>query len=435
MNKNYFFYDAAIITLDEKRTILFNAYLIIEEGIISYVSTDYPQSLPATYHSIDASGLLLCPGLVNAHTHTPMTILRGFNDDVPIDEWLEHIWTAESKLTEHDYYYSSLLGIAEMLAYGTTSISDMYRSSQTILQAAIDSGIKANICESITNTPGQTPKTLPAIQKSLELIRTYNGFDNGRIKCDTSIQSVFQTTPELWEFIADLALKEDISIHMHLCETQSEVEYTIENYGCSPIICLNKHGVFNSHVVAAHGIYTTPDEIDILAQNKASVVHDPCSNLKCCCGFANLKPFIQKNINIALGTDGVCSNNSGDMFEIMKFTALNQKMLNNDPSFADANQVLSMAVGGGLKSQKRDNEAGMIAHGRDADIIALDLTHPGMMPLTSPVSNMVYATHGNHVVFTMVRGNMLYYKGEFPTIDIEKSYHKVSESLRRINIL
>jgi len=434
MNQNHFFYHATIITLDEKCPVLFDAYLIIEQGTISYVGTDYPQSLPASCHSTDASDLLLCPGLVNAHTHTPMTVLRGFKDDVPMEKWLEYVWAAESALTDQNYYYSSLLGIAEMLAYGTTSISDMYRSSHTILQAAIDSGIKANICESITNTSDQTPKDLLSVQKSLDLIHTYNGFDNGRIKCDTSIQSIFQTTPELWEFIADMALKENISIHMHLCETQSEVEYTLKNYGDTPILCLEKHGVFNSHVVAAHGIYVTPDEIDILAQNKSSVVHDPCSNLKCCCGFANLKPFMQKGINIALGTDGVCSNNSGDLFETMKFTALNQKMLNNDTCFADAYQVLTMAVKGGLKSQKRNKnkEAGMIACGQDADIIAVDLTHPGMIPITSPMSNLVYAAHGNHVVFTMVRGNMLYYKGEFPTIDLEKVRYEANRLLSEI---
>jgi len=433
MNQNHFFSHATIMTLDEKDTILFDAYLVIEQGIISYVGTDYPKSLPASYNFVDANDLLLCPGLVNAHTHTPMTILRGFKDDVPMEEWLEHIWTAESALTNQDYYYSSLLGIAEMLAYGTTSISDMYRSSHTILQSAIDSGIKANICESITNSPGQDPGNILLVKESLELIRNYNGFDDGRIQCDTSIQSVFQTTPELWEFIADLALKENISIHAHLCETQFEMEYALKNYGDTPIMCLKKHGVFDSHVVAVHGIYVTSDELSVLSESKSSVVHDPCSNLKCCCGFANLKPFIQKGINVALGTDGVCSNNSGDMFDTMKFTALNQKMINNDPCFADANQVLSMAIKGGLKSQQRDHEAGMIVCGRDADIIALDLKHPGMTPLTSPASNLVYAAHGNHVVFTMVRGRMLYDKGEFPTIDVEKARYEINRRVMLVN--
>jgi 5-methylthioadenosine/S-adenosylhomocysteine deaminase len=430
MSENYVFTNATIITMDKVCPVQYHSCLVTEQGRISYIGKELPLQLPASHRKIDASHLLLCPGLVNAHTHTPMTLLRGYSDDCPLEEWLSHIWPAENALSEEDYYYGSLLGIAEMLSYGTTSISDMYRSSHTILRAAIESGIKANICESITSAGTQDPALLPSVIRSAELIKEYNGWDEGRIRCDTSIQSVFQTTPALWEYIGDLAFREHIGIHMHICETEEEIQNCIKEYGSTPIACLEKAGVFRARVVAAHGIYVSPEELEILAASQATVVHDPCSNLKCCCGFANLKPFLLQGIPVALGTDGVCSNNSGDLFETMKFTALNQKMLNRDPGFADAAQVLSMATLGGLISQGRQEEAGILAPGKDADIIALDLTHPGLCPLTSPISNLVYAAHGNHVVMTMVRGKLLYEKGEYLTIDMEKVRYEVK---RRVN--
>lgn len=434
MKENYVFTNTTILTLDDTAPVRYNACLVTEDGRISHIGQEPPQQLPARHKKIDGRNLLLCPGLVNAHTHTPMALLRGFSDDCPLDQWLSHIWPAEEALTDDDYYYGSLLGIAEMLAYGTTSVSDMYRSSHTILRSAVDSGIKANICESITCSADQDPALVPSVRRSIDLIHTYNGWDRGRIRCDTSIQSVFQTTPALWEFIGDLAVREHIGIHTHICETSEEVQNCIQSYGCSPITALQRAGVFRSRVVAAHGIYVSEEELEILSSSRAVIVHDPCSNLKCGCGFANLKPFIKRRIPVALGTDGVCSNNSGDMFETMKFTALLQKGIHKDPEFADAGQVLSMAVQGGLLSQGREGESGILAPGRDADIIALDLSHPGLSPLTSPVSNLVYAAHGNHVAMTMVRGDILYYKGEFMTIDLEKVTYEVKKCMERLRL-
>lgn len=426
MNTCYLFQNASIYTQNPEMPYLTNAVLLVNQGIIKYVGTSTPSKLPPKCQYIDASNLLLCPGLVNGHTHSPMTQLRGYCDDCSLDEWLSQIWKAEASLSSDDFYWGALLGIAEMLSYGTTSISDMYRCSETILQAAIESGINANICESITCADGIRPQDSRQIQNSVALIREYQNHDNGRIRIDTSIQSIFQTTPSLWEYINNLAETYHLGIHTHICETAQEVTQCIQRYHKPPIELLDSYGIFHHRTAAVHGIFVSENEIEILKNTPSVVVHDPCSNLKCGCGFGNLKAFYENNIPVALGTDGVCSNNTGDLFDTMKFTALIQKMLNQDPSCFPAKDIIKMATINGLLSQGRTN-SGILKEGFDADIIAIDLTHPGVRPLHHAAANLVYSVHGNHVVITMVRGKILYDHGTFTTIDIEKVYHHIKK--------
>ena len=382
---------------------------------------------------LDGRGWLVMPGLVNAHTHTPMALLRGLKDDCTLSRWLEqYIWPAESALTREDFYWGSMLGIAEMLATGTTCVSDMYRASGELIRAAIESGIKANICESITAEEPFVPAQHAGVQESLHTIAQWNGYDHGRIRCDTSIQSCWQTPPALWRYIGDMAAERGIGIHIHLAETEAELETCRTRYGDTPVRLLEKAGVFRNRVAAVHSIWLDETDQQILKDHGAVIVHDPASNYKCCCGFANLRPYLEKGIPVALGTDGVCSNNSVDLFETMKTTALVQKMLNSDPCLLPARQVLEMATQGGLASQGRGGEAGMLRPGMDADLIALDRTVPALHPGLSPESDLVYAASGAMVRLTMVRGRILYENGRFPTIDIHRVYDEVGKIVRRI---
>lgn len=420
--------NTTIITLDPDRPVLRNSCVGIRNGKIDSVG----YSRGEYDRCIDGSHYIIMPGLVNAHTHSPMTLLRGLADDVTLDEWLhDYIWPAENALSREDYYYGALLGIAEMLATGTTSMTDMYRASGELIRAAIESGIKANICESITSDEAFDPNTHQGVLESVKSFEQFNGFDNGRIRIDTSIQSCWQTTPALWECIANFASDKDIGIHVHLAETQSELEHCRKNYGDSPVRLLEKAGVFQNRVIAVHGIWLDEEDQHILKDSGACIVHDPASNLKCCCGFANLKPYVEKGIPMALATDGVCSNNSADLFDTMKSTALIQKMLSNDPCLLPAEDVLRMAVQGGLYSQGREKEAGMIKEGLDADLIAIDANFPSMLPGLSPVSDMVYSASGAMVKLTMVRGKILYENGVFTTIDMEQLKAKIAEITSR----
>lgn len=381
---------------------------------------------------IDASRWILLPGLVNAHTHTPMTLLRGLKDDCPLDEWLrDYIWPAESSLTPEDYYYGSLLGLAELIATGTTSVSDMYRSSSSLIRAAVSCGIKANLCESITCDDTFDPASHPGFQESVRTVKDWNGYDQGRIRCDTSIQSCWQTTPALWRAVSEFASESQIGIHIHLSETKEELDYCREHYHASPVQALAQAGVFSNRVIGVHGVFLSPEDLEILSAHRACLVHDPCSNLKCCCGFAQLQPCLQHGIPVALGTDGVCSNNSGDLFDTIKLTGLLQKMLTEDPSFLSAQQLLVMATQNGLLSQGRQGEAGMIRVGMDADLIAVSTEYPSMQPLLSPISSLAYAATGSMVKLTMVRGKILYENGVFHTIDLDRVLYHVNQITSR----
>lgn len=419
---------ATIVTLDPDQPLLLDGAVSVSDGKIE--SLGAPTGEYARV--IDGQDLILMPGLVNAHTHSPMTLLRGLKDDCTLDDWLKkYIWPAESAMTREDCYYGALLGIAEMLATGTTSMSDMYRCSGELLRAAAETGIKANVCESLTADASFDPKTHTGMQESERTMAQWNGFDNGRIRCDTSIQSCWQSTPALWRYVADFAADWGIGIHIHLAETQDEVQRCMAQYGASPVRLLEQAGVFRSRVVAVHGIWLDDEDQRILQEHGACIVHDPASNLKFCCGFANLRPYVQKGIALALGTDGVCSNNSADLFDTMKATALMQKQLSGDPTFLPAEEVLRMAVQGGLYSQGRRGEAGMLRVGMDADLIAIDGSFPSMLPKHAPVGNLVYAASGAMVRLTMVRGKILYENGRFPTIDMDQVRSKVQRIVSR----
>lgn len=427
--KRILFRNATLVTLDPERPLLRNGALSVVGEKIEAVGAE----LPGPYDRIvDASGKILMPGLVNAHTHSPMTLLRGLKDDCTLDEWLQdYIWPAEAALSREDYYTGALLGIAELLATGTTSVSDMYRASGELIRAARETGIKANICESITCDDGFDPAVHASVRESVETVERWGGDDHGRIRCDTSIQSCWQTTERLWRYIGDFAAEHGIGIHIHLAETKAELEHCRNLYGASPVRLLEKAGVFRNRVVAVHGIYLDEEDRRILREHGACLVHDPASNLKCCCGFANLKAWREAGLHMALGTDGVCSNNAADMFETMKLTSLVQKMLAEDPCFLTAEELLTMATREGLYSQGRTGEAGILRPGLDADIIAVSETFPSMQPSLSPCANLVYSASGAMVRMTMVRGRILYEDGKFTTIDMDSLLTKIREITSR----
>ncbi len=425
------FENAAILTLDSESRFYRSADLVVSNGKIE--SLNQPRSGNFT-RIINASGLLLMPGLVNAHTHSPMSLLRGLRDDCPLDEWLQVIWPAENAMSRQDCYNGALLGIAEAVASGTTSVTDMYRHSAESVRAAAESGIKANICESITCDGEFVPEIHEGVRECISVWNEWNGYDNGRILCDTTIQSLWQTPPSLWEYISGLAQEKEMGIHIHCAETKSEMQHCASHYSASPIELLERFGVFHSRTILVHGIYLSEKDVNLL-QNYSDtfIVHDPASNLKCCCGFANLRKYTGHGIPVALATDGVCSNNSGDMFEAIRLTGLLQKMLNDDPAFLPAEDILRMAIQNGLNSQGRTNEAGMIVPGMDADLIAVDLSVPGMMPMYHPEANLAYSASGGMVRMTMVRGNVLYENGEYTTIDIEKLRYETAGIAKRLS--
>jgi 5-methylthioadenosine/S-adenosylhomocysteine deaminase len=314
----------------------------------------------------------------------------------------------------------TLLAMAEMLASGTVSFSDMYCHMDIVAQAVREVGMLANVSNGVIgmgddfdyftcNEYNQTARALQDTEK------------NGRVRVDASIHGVYTSGPSVWEQVVEFAQKNNLRMHVHLSETKTEHENCVKSYGLTPAQVFAKHGVFDVPCIAAHGVWATDDDIALLAEKGVTVVHNPLSNLKLASGLAPVAKMQKIGVNAALGTDGVSSNNSHDLFEEMKMASLLQKYLTSDPTVLPAAAALAMATINGARAQGR--ESGKIAEGCDADIIVIDMDNPRQTMCYDPVLNLAYSTSGRDVEMTMVRGKILYEKGEFTTIDIEKVLH------------
>ncbi|MGI6038707.1 MAG: amidohydrolase family protein [Eubacteriales bacterium] len=428
---NYLFEKVTVVSADTesqvdrventaKTEIISDAYVLVEDGKISSVDREPPQDF--TGSRIDGRNKVLMPGLINAHTHLPMTAFRGYADDYDLHTWLNsYIFPAEDKLTDSTASVFSDLALAEIIASGTTSLSDMYFFSDTIASRVAEAGLKANISRAIVSFDDDYDiRTDKRGQELIDLVNTWHGYDSGRILIEAAVHAEYTSFPKVWTSVSEYASERGLRMHIHLSETKSEHEACIEKYGMTPASILNKYGIFNVSTSAAHCVYVDRDDIELLRQKGVSVIHNPISNMKLASGICPVSELLSSRINVALGTDSVSSNNSHDIFEEMKCAALVAKIRTNDPSALKAAQVLRMATVGGAIAQGRSNECGALYPGMDADLILVDFDNPHLIPSYNPVSNIVYSARGCDVVMNMVRGRIVYKDGEFFTIDLER---------------
>lgn len=410
------------VTMDPENPVVENCFIGIDQGKICWLSEKEPEEKAGRV--VDGQGCAAMPGLVNAHTHLPMTLLRGYADDYALQEWLQdHIFPAEGRLDARCVQAGMMLGLAESIRFGTTSVTEMYFKMPTMAEVCFQAGIKANLCNgAMCFDPAsynfhKAGETL----EMEEMLKSWHMADEGRIRLDVGIHGEYTSCPAVWEQNAAYAQKHGLNIHLHLSETKKEQEECIARWGKTPARVLADHGVFESRVTAAHGVWITEEDMDLLAEKKATVAHNPVSNLKLASGVAPAARMAEKGVNVALGTDGVASNNSHDLFEEIKLSALLQKGIQGDPRLVPAQQALSWATRGGAFAQGREKECGMLQKGMDADLILVDLSGVATQPVHSPVSALCYSATGREVVLTMVRGRILYEKGEFKTIDVERA--------------
>ena len=411
------FSNITCVTMDAEMHVYPNAFVGVTGGKISHVGKAAPEEQPDKI--IDGAGMVLMPGLINCHTHLPMTILRGYADGYPLNTWLnDYIFPREDRLDGRAVKAATLLGIAECLRFGTTSVSDMYSFCDEIAQAVDESGIKANISRGTLLFADEFDvETYPACVELMELHRKWHGYDNGRIKIDVSIHGEYTSDYRLWDALSEYAINNGLRMHLHLSETKQEHEGCIERSGLTPTQVLNCHRVFDAPAIAAHCCWLEDEDRRILAAHHATAVHNPVSNLKLAGGCADVPAMIKAGMNVALGTDGDSSNNNLDMFEEMKAAVLTANALHHDPGALPAPAALTMATVCGAKAQGREAECGQIRVGYDADLIMLNFAQPHLIPCHNVLSNLVYSARGSDVVMTMVRGNILYMNGEFTTID------------------
>ncbi len=407
------------VTMSDKLPVILGAYVGVTDGKISYISTTPPQE-PAQ-RVIDGRGMVLMPGLINCHAHLPMTPLRGYGDDHNLSDWLnQYIFPKEDLWDDRAIRAATLLGLAECLRFGTTSVSDMYYFSDTICQCVDEVGIKGNISRSITvfDEDYCFDKHGPS-QEMVALKEKWHNHDNGRIRIEASIHAEYTSFDKVWQGLAEYAINSGIGMQVHVSETKNEHDSCLEKYGLTPAQLLDVYHVWDTRALAAHCVWLTDEDIALFARRGVSAVHCPNSNLKLASGIAPVRKMLDQGMNVALGTDGVSSSNNTDLFEAIKLAALLSNGSTLDPVSLTAQEALKMATVRGAKAQGRETECGMIAPGLDADLIMLDFSQPHLIPCHNPISNLCYAASGHDVCMTMVRGKILYENGRYLTIDLQ----------------
>ena len=396
-----------------------NAYLGIDNDTIDYIGEAKPTA--AYDREKDLSGHLVAPGLINCHGHTPMTLLRGVGSDLPLQQWLfDKVFPIEAKLTPEIIKVGNQLALLEMISTGTTSYSDMYFEPQTAIENTIAAGMKANISRPVQCfDPSETYADSYRSQESLELFKTWNGAADGRILVDGSIHAEYTCHPHIVEAYSADAHALGMRMHIHMSETKKEHEECIQKYGKTPAQWFADLGTFDCPTFAAHCVWVTEEDMDLMAAKGVSVVHNPTSNLKLGSGFAPVPRMLEKGINVALGTDGTASNNNLNMLEELHLCAIIHKGFTNDPTLMKASDSLKIATINGAKLQGRP-DTGSLEVGKKADLMAINLDQPHLYPNLDPEALLCFSAQGSDVALTMVDGKILYENGEFKTLDREK---------------
>ena len=411
--------------MDEAGTVLPGAFVAVEGTQITYVGTQRPQG--SFEEEIDGEGGVLMPGFVNAHTHVPMTAMRGYGDGNNLQDWLHnYIFPVEARWDDRAIRCCTDLGLAEMIASGVTCIADMYGHSPAIAQEVAAAGISANLSVGgVQFTDDFNPDTHNDCRVQRELTEQWHGYNDGQILVDASVHGEYTSHQQLWRWMAGYAREHGLGMHVHISETRSEHEECLARHGKTPIQVLNDYGVWDGRAIAAHCVWTTPEDWAVMAEKGISAVHNPMSNLKLGSGIAPVPAMKKAGVNVCLGTDGVSSNNCTDFFGDLKIAAILHNGAGCDPLALLPIDALRMATANGGRALGR--KTGVIAQGYTADLILVDFSHLNLTPCHSVLSNLAYAAHGSDVRMNMARGRVIYKDGDFLTIDIQRVKREVAD--------
>lgn len=379
---------------------------------------------------IDATGKVVMPGLINTHAHMPMSIFRETIDGSELQEWLEDkIWPMEDQLTGDDIYYATMLSCLEMIKTGCTTINDMYFMTDNIIKAAKEAGIRLQVGRTLMSLQNSANQRLEEFK---ELISSYT--QNTEISFNAGIHGLYTTFEDDTKRFIDFAKKNNFQVHMHFCENAKEVEDIKKSYNVnSPVDVLKKYFV-SFPTILAHCVKLTDDEIVELGKMKnISVLHCPVSNLKLGCGIAKIQKMTEQGINIALGTDGQGSGSNLDMFETMKYTALLQKGITENPKVMSAYDVLKMATVNGAKALGLTDNIGVIEENKKADIIIIDMTEVVTQPVNDIFADIVYNVKGSNVETTIINGKVVMENRKIFFLDEKFLYDKCKQIIQRIS--
>ena len=411
--------------------VIEDGFVAVDGAAITYVGAARPEG--AFDCEKDMSGKLLLPGLVNAHTHAAMTLLRGVGTDLPLQRWLfDSVFPVEGRMTAEDIRAGTALALLEMLACGTTSFSDMYFFPWEAAELVAACGIKANLCYPVQAfDPAEPYEKNESARKLERFYRDWHNAAEGRIRVDGCLHAEYTCNPHVAAGTAAWCRQNGVRMHIHLSETKSEHDTCIEKYGKTPAQWMNDLGVFDVPCAAAHCVWVTAEDRALLREKNVSVIHNPTSNMKLGSGFAPVPELLEEGVNVALGTDGAASNNNLNMLEELHLAAILHNGCRHDAAILPAAQVLEMATANGAKLQGRD-DTGAIEAGKRADIMAINLNAPHLVPHLDTAGLAAYSAQAADVCMTMVNGRVLYENGEYLTLDRERILYDARAAAKRL---
>ena len=391
-----------ILTMDPAQEDIQRGVVVIENGIIKEVAESTDETADTV---IDAKGGVVMPGLVNTHTHAGMTLFRGYADDLALSDWLEnHIWPAEAQLTENDLYIGTKLACLEMIRSGTTAFVDMYIHADKVARAVEESGMRAALSYGMIDL-GDEARAESELKEGKRFVKEWNGRADGRITTMYGPHAPNTCSREFLIKVKEQAKQDNAKIHIHVLETEAELNQMKEQFGMCSVNMLDEIDFLDGDVVAAHCVWLSDGDMDILNERGVNVSHNPVSNMKLASGIAPVPKMLARGVNVSLGTDGCASNNNLNIFEEMKTAALLHKVDTSDPTVLPARQVLVMATVNGARAM--GTNSGMLKVGCMADVIIVDMGKPHLTPIYDIPSHLVYSASGGDVRTTIVNGKVL----------------------------
>ena len=425
-------YNAQILTMERNRPV-FRGEIWVTNGKIACVAEETElegisrRSFPKIAWDVemDCKGNLLMPGFKDAHTHSAMTFLRSYADDVPLQEWLDKkVFPMEAKLSGEDIYELTKLAILEYLTSGITSIFEMYLTPDVIAEACMDMGMRCVLVSGLNNFTS-------SVEQMEEEYLKWNQ-KNSLVSYQLGFHAEYTCSKDLLYRISRLAHKYQAPVFTHLAETRREVEACRERYGMTPAVFLDNMGIFDYGGGGYHCVHMTDEDMEVFRRRNLYAITNPASNLKLASGIAPIAEFEKKKIRVAIGTDGPASNNCLDMFREVFLVAGLSKLRESDAASLDAQNVLRMATVNGAKAMHL-TKSDVLAKGKNADLIMLDLHQPNMQPIHNIQKNIVYSGSKSNVCMTMINGRILYRNGEFNIGEsVDEIYARCGEIVKRI---
>ncbi len=419
-----------VITLDERGRVIRSTNIAIADGCIKAIG-DVPSEFVAD-EVIDGTNHVAMPGFFNAHAHASMTLVRGWAEDLPLDRWLnERIWVAESALKEEDVYWGAALAACEMIRSGTVAFADHYFWMDRVAEVVERSGMKALLAWCIFGLGPEQEIGGITLERTVDFVQRWQGAADGRIRTILGPHSPYICPSDFLKRVAETAAKLNVGIHIHLAESQEQFDNSLARYGRTPIAYLDSLGLFDVPVIAAHCIYLTEEDMDILASKGVHVVQCPKTHMKMGMGTTPVPELLSRGVNVALGTDGPASNNDLDMLEVTRLAALSQKFGHRDPKVMSSREVLHLATRNGALAMGFEG-SGVLEAGRPADLILFDFDKPHLRPRHDLMANIVHSARAGDISHVIVDGQLLLRDGELLTLDEERILYEAERRAFRI---